>query len=408
MRKLLFWLSLMCSVAMAVSTVSFYAVQPGVSLAGTPDPANGDIDGDSSGYTGDDTVALWQTIFDSPRPSFPPLCGDVDGDSDEDYYDLLIYIQNGGAWRPFGALDSPPWYPTPYTVSQFWTVPAWDISTPPMIQGYPVWFEFNGTPGRTFPDLVGGFWLDFQDAKPVATDSNNDNQEALDFTEDPNDIDVIPPIDPNLDFYPYAPPGEGNLRVNTYYRSNSGGWAWWDDDNDGTPNCVDPDYPKDGGIMIQEDAYIDTWDADGDGVNDFWDIQAEDPVDQAIQDYIQEHGLPAPYGGQLAKYPVTQYLPTASTGRLSGSNGTDFDLDGTCTVLDLIILLESVYDTGSGDCDFDKDYDAADWVVIMAAGKYEDSVTANGWRTEGDFNLDHEVSAADFVQAGNYGLPYEN
>jgi hypothetical protein len=88
---------------------------------------------------------------------------------------------------------------------------------------------------------------------------------------------------------------------------------------------------------------------------------------------------------------------------INGTNDSsyDFDQNGTVNTADGVHFVNSCLDSYLGDADLDRDFDTADLVSVLQAGKYEQGVAAS-WN-QGDWNFDGFFNTADFVDALQQG-----
>ena len=87
------------------------------------------------------------------------------------------------------------------------------------------------------------------------------------------------------------------------------------------------------------------------------------------------------------------------------SNDLRFDIsrDGIIGEEDRRVWVEVVMQTYFGDANLDGAFDSIDAVGVFATGQYEDQVPANSGWAQGDFDGDHEFTAADFTLAMQTG-----
>ena len=87
----------------------------------------------------------------------------------------------------------------------------------------------------------------------------------------------------------------------------------------------------------------------------------------------------------------------------SMGNDKQFDLndDGVVDSADRTVWVEGIHRTYFGDADLDGEFSSSDFVLVFAAGEYEDDVPMNSTWEEGDWNGDGDFSSRDFVTAFN-------
>jgi hypothetical protein len=90
---------------------------------------------------------------------------------------------------------------------------------------------------------------------------------------------------------------------------------------------------------------------------------------------------------------------------LDGGLNDDFDLtdDGSVTADDVDELVLDILQTTYGDANLDGVFNSADFVVVFAAGEYEDDILGNSTWADGDWNCDGDFSTGDLVFALSFG-----
>lgn len=77
----------------------------------------------------------------------------------------------------------------------------------------------------------------------------------------------------------------------------------------------------------------------------------------------------------------------------------DLTGDQRVTQADVEVLVGNILGTSLGDANLDRRFDSQDFVIVMQAGEYEDSVRGNSTWAEGDWNGDGDFSAYDLIEA---------
>lgn len=85
----------------------------------------------------------------------------------------------------------------------------------------------------------------------------------------------------------------------------------------------------------------------------------------------------------------------------ASSSDSRFDLnsDGTVDALDQTVWVHDIVNTYYGDANLDGVFDSEDFVVVFAAGEYNDETPGNSTWATGDWNADGDFDSGDLVQA---------
>lgn len=89
---------------------------------------------------------------------------------------------------------------------------------------------------------------------------------------------------------------------------------------------------------------------------------------------------------------------------MSDDLALDLNDDGIVGRTDLHAWVNELFGTYVGDANLDGEFNSADFVHVLGAGQYEDTIVGNSTWTTGDWNTDSEFDSNDFVAAlGNGG-----
>lgn len=83
----------------------------------------------------------------------------------------------------------------------------------------------------------------------------------------------------------------------------------------------------------------------------------------------------------------------------------DVNLDGRVMPVDRTLWVERVKNTFFGDANLDGEFNSADFIVVLAAGEFEDDIVGNSTWGTGDWDGDGDFTTSDIVralQAGGY------